>query len=108
MNIYAPIQSEKYNILILETFSDLYSLRPIKSIVSTFKFCPTKSVILVCNEIHYIKVIPSTKKALYKKTHKAKQIFSIYYFSSSNVYAFIEDPENQINNTVFNHFARSN
>ena len=35
--------------------------------------------------------------------HRANQILSRCYFSSSNVYAFIEDPENQINNTVFNH-----
>ena len=34
---------------------------------------------------------------------KASQIIIIYYFSISNAYAFIENPENQINNTVFNH-----
>ena len=78
---------------------------PQKSVVLAFKFCPTKSVVLACNEIHLIKVIPCTKKVLHRKTHRANQIFSRYYFSSSNsnAYAFIEDPENQINNTVFNH-----
>ena len=80
-----------------------YSLRPTKSIVIAFKFCPTKSVVLACNEIHLIKVIPSTKKALHRKAHRANQILSRYYFSSSNAYAIIEDPENQMNNTVFNH-----
>jgi len=80
-----------------------YSLRPTKSVVIAFKFCPTKSVVLACNEIHLIKAIPSTKKALHRKAHRANQILSRYYFSSSNAYAFIEDPENQMNNTVFNH-----
>ena len=68
-----------------------------------FKFCPTKNVVLACNEIYLIKVISSTKKALYMKTYRANQIFSRYYFSSTNAYTFIENPENQINNTVFNH-----
>ena len=35
--------------------------------------------------------------------YRANQLFSRYYFSSFNAYAFIDDPENQINNTVFNH-----
>ena len=81
----------------------MYSLRPTKSIVLEFKLCPTKSVVLACNEIHLIKVIPSTKKLLHRKTHRANQMFSRYYFSSSNAYAFIEHPETQINNTNFNH-----
>ena len=68
-----------------------YSLRPTKSVVLEFKFCPTKSLVLACNEIYLIKIIPSTKKALHRKTHRANQIFSRYYFSSSNAYAFIED-----------------
>ena len=89
--------------------ANTYSLRPTKSVVLAFKFCPTKSVVLACNEIHLIKVIPSTKKALHRITHRANQIFSRYYFSNSNAYAFIDDPENQINNTVFNHIiGRSN
>ena len=67
-----------------------YSLRPTKSVVLKFKFCPTKSVVLACNEIHLIKVIPSTKKTLHRKTHRTNQIFSRYYFSSSNTYV-IED-----------------
>ena len=82
---------------------DIYSLRPTKSVVLAFKFCPTKSIVLVCNKIHLIKVIPSIKKTLRRKTHRANQIFSRYYFSSSNAYTFIENPENQINNMVFNH-----
>ena len=52
------------------------------------------------DKIHLIKVIPSTKKVLYRKTHRANQIFSRYYFYSSNAYAFIVDLENQIKNTV--------
>ena len=40
---------------------------PQKSVVLAFKFCPTKSVVLACNEIHLIKVIPCTKKALHRK-----------------------------------------
>ena len=80
-----------------------YSPRFKISVVLVFKFYPTKSIVLACNEIHLIKTIPSTKKALYRKMYRGNQIFSRYYFSSSNVYAFIEDPENQINNTVFNH-----
>ena len=44
---------------------------PQKSVVLAFKFCPTKSVVLACNEIHLIKVIPCTKKALHRKTHRA-------------------------------------
>ena len=55
------------------------------------------------NKIHLIKVIPSTKKALYRKIHRANQIYCIYYYCNSNAYAFIEDPEYQINNTMFNH-----
>ena len=62
----------------------------------------TGPIVLACHEIHLIKAIPSTKKALHRKTYIANQIFSRYYFSSSNVYV-IEDPENQINNTIFNH-----
>ena len=81
----------------------MYSLHPTKSIVLEFKFCTTKSVVLAYNGIHLIKVIPSTKKVLHRKMHRANQIFSRYYFSSSNAYAFLEDPENQINNMVFNH-----
>jgi len=77
--------------------------RPIISVVLAFKFCPTKSVILACNEIHLIKTISSTKRILYRKMHRSNQIFSRHYFSSSNAYAFIEDPENQINNTGFNY-----
>jgi len=73
------------------------------SVVLVFKFYPTKSIVLACNEIHLIKAIPSTKKTLYRKTHRANQIHRRCYFSSSNGYAFIEDPENQINNTIFNH-----
>ena len=72
----------------------MYSLRPTKSIVLEFKLCPTKSVVLACNEIHLIKVLPGTKKALHRKKQSANQIFSRYYFSSSNTYAFIDDPEN--------------
>ena len=68
-----------------------------------FEFCPTKSVVLASNEIHLIKVIPSTKKVLHRKMHRANQIFSRYYFSSSNAYASFQDLENQINNMVFNH-----
>ena len=45
----------------------MYSLRPTKSIVLEFKFYPTKSVVLACNEIHLIKVLPGTKKALHRK-----------------------------------------
>ena len=45
----------------------MYSLRPTKSIVLEFKLCPTKSVVLACNEIHLIKVLPGTKKALHRK-----------------------------------------
>jgi len=82
---------------------DTYSLCPKISVVLAFKFCPTKSVVLACNEIHLIKAIPSTKKTLYRKTHRANQIHRRCYFSSSNGYAFIEDPENKINNTIFNH-----
>ena len=81
----------------------MYSLRHTKSVVLTFKFCHTESIVLACNKIHLIKIIPSTKRALHRKTHRANQIFSRYYFSNSNAYAFIEDPENQINNTIFNH-----
>ena len=44
-----------------------YSLRPTVSVVLKFKFCPTKSVVLACNEIYLIKVIVSTKKALHMK-----------------------------------------
>jgi len=80
-----------------------YSLRSTNNVVLAFKFCPTKSIVLVCNKIHLIKVIPSIKKTLYRKTHRANQILSRCYFSSSNAYTFIEDLENQINNTVFNH-----
>ena len=80
-----------------------YSLHPKISVVLAFKFCPTKSVVLACSEIHLIKAMPSTKKKLYRKTHGADQMFSKYYFSDSNAYAFIENLENQINNTVFNH-----
>jgi len=82
---------------------DTYSLSPKISVVLAFKFCPAKSVVLACNEIHLIKAMPSTKKTLYRKTHRANQLLSRCYFSSSNAYTFIEDPENQINNTVFNH-----
>ena len=70
------------------------------SVVLAFKFCPTKSVVLSCNEIYLIKAIPSTKKRLYRKTHRANQILSKCYFSTSNLkdvnkqYAFIEDPKN--------------
>jgi hypothetical protein len=80
-----------------------YSLRPKINVVLAFKFYPTKSVLLACSELHLIKAIPSTKKILYRKTHRTNQILSRYYFSSSNTYVFIEDSENQINNTVFNH-----
>ena len=82
---------------------DHYSLGPKISVVLAFNFCPTKIVVLACNEIHLIKAIPNTKKTLYRKTHRANQILSRCYFSSSNAYTFIEDLENQINNTVFNH-----
>jgi len=67
---------------------------PQKSVVLAFKFCPTKSVVLACNEIHLIKAIPSTKKALHRKAHRANQILSRYYFSSSNAFAFVEVLEN--------------
>ena len=86
----------------------MYSLRPTKSIVLEFKFCPTKSVVLACNEIHLIKAMPSTNNVLYRKTHRANKIFSRYYFSGSNAYAFIEYSEKQTNNTIFNQVARSN
>ena len=46
-----------------------YFLHPKISLVFAFKFCPTKSIILACNEIHLIKTISSTKKILYRKTH---------------------------------------
>ena len=46
-----------------------------------------KSIILVCNEIHLIKIIPSMKEILYRKMHRTKQILSRCYFSSSNAYA---------------------
>ena len=72
----------------------IYFLRPTKSVILAFKFCPTKNIVLSCNEIHLIKVIPNTNKALHRKMDRANQIFSRYYFSSSNTYAFIEDPEN--------------
>ena len=49
---------------------EVYSLRPKISAVLVFKFCPTKSVVLTCNEIHLIKAI-STKKALHSKTYRA-------------------------------------
>ena len=39
---------------------------------------------------------------MYKKTHKANQICSKYYFSNSNTYPFIEGLENQINNMIIN------
>jgi len=68
----------------IATNNKSYSLRPTKSVVLAFKFCPTKSVILACNEIYLIKVVSSTKKALHRKMHRANQIFSRYYFSSSN------------------------
>ena len=71
-----------------------YSLRPKINVVLAFKFCPTKSVVLACNEIHLNKAITSTTKTLYRKRHRANQILSKCYFSSSNAYAFIEDPEN--------------
>ena len=50
-----------------------------------------------------MKTILSTKKILYRKTHRANQILSKCCFSSFNAHAFIEDLENQINNTVFNY-----
>ena len=36
-----------------------YSLRPKINVVLAFKFCPTKSVVLACNEIHLITAIPT-------------------------------------------------
>jgi hypothetical protein len=83
----------------IESFVLIYSHRPKISVILAFKFYSLKSIVLACNEMNLIKAIPTTKKILYRKTHKANQI----YFSSSNTYAFIEDLENQINNTVFNH-----
>ena len=80
-----------------------YYLRPQKTNVLAFKICLTKSVCLACSKIYLIKAIPSTKKRLYRKTHRANQILSKCYFSTSNAYACIEDPENQITNRVFNH-----
>ena len=63
-------------------------------VVLAFRICPTKSVDLACNGIYLIKAIPSTKKALYRKTRRANQIFSRYYFFVSNAYAFTKNPEN--------------
>ena len=87
----------------LNFYKRIYSPRLTKSVVLTFKFCSTKSLVLTCNEIYLIKVISSTKKALHRITHRANQIFSRYYLSSSNAYALIDDPKKQINNTIFNH-----
>ena len=54
-----------------------YSLRPKINVVLAFKFCPTKSAVLACNEIHLIKAIPNTKKTLYRKMYRANQIHSV-------------------------------
>ena len=70
-----------------------YSLRLKISVVLAFKFYLTKSIVLAY-EIHLIKATPSTKKILYRKLHRANQILSRCYFSSSNAYAFTEDQEN--------------
>jgi len=70
--------------------------------IANYSLRPKINVVLACNEIHLIKAMPSTNNVLYRKTHRANKIFSRYYFSSSNSYGFIEDLENQINNTVFN------
>ena len=70
----------------------MFSLRPKLSVVLAFKFCATKSVVLVCNEIYLIKAIPSTKKIVYRKKYRVN--LSRCYLSSLNAYAFIEDPGN--------------
>jgi len=80
-----------------------YYLRPKNTFVLAFKICPTKSVCLACSKIHLIKAMSSTKKKLYTKANRANQMFCRFYFSNSNAYTFIEDLENQINNTFFNH-----
>jgi hypothetical protein len=49
---------------------------------------------LACNVIHPRKAMSSTNKTLYSKIYRSNQIVSRCYFSNSNVYAFIEDPEN--------------
>jgi hypothetical protein len=70
-----------------------YSLCFKINVILVFKFCPTKNVILVYNEIHLIKAISSIKEILYRKTYRGNQILNICYFSSSNAYAFIEGLE---------------
>ena len=50
------------------------SLHPETNVVLAFKFFPTKSIILACNEIYLIKATPSTKNILYMKTNRANQI----------------------------------
>ena len=71
-----------------------YSLRPKNTVVLAFKICPTKSIYLACIKINLIQTIPSIEKKLYRKEHRTNQMLSRFYFSSSNAYAFIEDPGN--------------
>ena len=52
------------------------SIRPKISVFLAFKFYPTKSVILVCSEIHLIRAMSDNKKKLYRKAHGANQILS--------------------------------
>jgi hypothetical protein len=57
-----------------------YSLHPKISVVLAFKFCPTKSVVLACNEIHLIKAMPSTKKTLYwKHMERSKYLVDVTF-----------------------------
>jgi len=72
----------------------IYSLPPKISVVLALKFYLTNNIVLAGNEIHLVKAISSTKKALHRKTHRANQILSRYYFSSSNAYVFVEDQKN--------------
>ena len=88
------------------------SLRPKISVRLAFKICPTKIVLLACSGIHLIKRNAYSKKkkqcqisrknCIDKRMEPIKCLVDAT-FSSSNANAFIEDLENQTNNTVRNH-----
>ena len=63
-----------------------------------FKFYPHNTVCLYYNKVHLINCI--------EKGMKPIKHLSRCYFSDSNIFAFIEDLENQINNAIFNYTER--
>ena len=64
----------QHSALVTLKYFYIYSVYPKKTVVLAFKICPTKSVCLACIKIHLIKIIPSTKKKLYRKAQSQSNV----------------------------------